>query len=120
MTMTTDSPEVDYDSVGTDDKFVQAAAPQVQKEVDDALGLQPISIRLQKELLDNLKGLAQLNGLGYQPLIRQILTRWVDSEMKILLKDRLKQELRKANLTETVTSDMKNVEIDDQAMKMAA
>jgi uncharacterized protein (DUF4415 family) len=85
-------PEVDYDAVGESEQFVAPAKEQLDKSIDDALGLQPISIRLQKDLIENLKGLAQLNGLGYQPLIRQILTRWVDCELKHVLKEKLASE----------------------------
>lgn len=84
--------EVDYDTVGQDEQFVAPVKEQADKSIDDALGLQPISIRLQKDLIENLKGLAQLNGLGYQPLIRQILTRWVDCELKHVLKEKLASE----------------------------
>jgi predicted DNA binding CopG/RHH family protein len=35
-----------------------------------------------KELVQDLKDLAKLNGLGYQPLIKQILKRFVDAEKK--------------------------------------
>ena len=87
--------EINYDDVGTDENHV-AVAPDQEKAVDDALGLQPISIRLQKSLLDNLKSLAQLNGIGYQPLVRQILTRWVDCELKNLLRERLAHEQAQA------------------------
>ena len=88
----TELPEVDYDTVGEEEQFVVTAKDQLDKSIDDALGLQPISIRLQKDLIENLKGLAQLNGLGYQPLIRQLLTRWVDSELKHVLKEKLASE----------------------------
>ena len=84
--------EIDYDGVGNDERYVAAAPTAQEKGVDDALGLQPISIRLQKDLLDNLKALALLNGLGYQPLIRQILTRWVDCELKSMLNDKVAKE----------------------------
>jgi len=87
--------EIDYDSIGTDEQFVTAVPIAQEKSVDDALGLQPISIRLQKDLLDNLKALALLNGLGYQPLIRQVLTRWVDCELKSLLNDKVANERAK-------------------------
>jgi hypothetical protein len=70
--------------LGADEAHVKVA-PDQQAEIDAALELHPISIRLQKGLLDNLKALAQLNGIGYQPLVRQILTRFVDSEMKQML-----------------------------------
>ena len=78
--------------LGNDESFTEFVTDDVSKSVDDALGLQPISIRLQRSLLDNLKALAQLNGLGYQPLIRQVLTRFVDCELKALLRDRVERE----------------------------
>lgn len=80
--------EIDYDSVGTSDAYVAVAPAELSVALDDALDLQPISIRLQRDLLDNLKALAKLNGLGYQPLIRQVLTRWVDCELKHMLRER--------------------------------
>lgn len=71
-------------SVGADEEFVDVA-PDIAAALDSALDLHPISIRLQRSLVDNLKALAQLHGLGYQPMVRQVLTRWVDSELKQLL-----------------------------------
>jgi hypothetical protein len=54
------------------------------KALDDALGLQLISIRLSKSLIERLKALATLEGLGYQPLMRQVLTRFVrENEHKL-------------------------------------
>lgn len=77
--------------LGADEAHAKVA-PDQEKEIDAALELQPISIRLQKGLLDNLKALAQLNGIGYQPLIRQILTRWVDCEMRNMLATKLAEQ----------------------------
>lgn len=79
--------------LGHDEKFTAPVTDNVAQQVDSSLGLVPISIRLQKDLLENLKALAQLNGLGYQPLIRQVLTRFVDCELKNILRD---QAMRKA------------------------
>ena len=79
---------IDYDSVGLIEASVAAAPAEISVGIDDALELHPISIRLQKDLLENLKALAKLNGLGYQPLIRQVLTRWVDCELKHMLRER--------------------------------
>jgi uncharacterized protein (DUF4415 family) len=56
--------------------------------IDEALALQLISIRLQKSLIENFKFIATLNGIGYQPLMRQILKRFVDSEKKRILRER--------------------------------
>lgn len=78
--------------LGNEEQFAVKATDNVHAQVDASLGLVPISIRLQKDLLDNLKALAQLNGIGYQPLIRQVLTRFVDCELKSILRD---QAIRK-------------------------
>ena len=84
----TEERQIDYESVGLDEAHVAVAPAELSVGIDDALDLQPISIRLQRDLLDNLKALAKLNGLGYQPLIRQVLTRWVDCELKHMLRER--------------------------------
>lgn len=60
-------------------------------DVDDALGMQMISIRLQKRLLGDLKKIADHHGIGYQPMIRDLLNRFVHSEMKQLLNKRLRE-----------------------------
>lgn len=78
--------QTNYEDVGLTEAHIAVAPEAITTGIDDALGLQPISIRLQKDLLDNLKELAKLNGLGYQPLIRQVLTRWVDCELKSMLR----------------------------------
>lgn len=83
-----DERQIDYDTVGTDEAYVSVAPAEMSVALDDALDLQPISIRLQRDLLENLKALAKLNGLGYQPLIRQVLTRWVDCELKHMLREK--------------------------------
>ncbi len=56
------------------------SSPETNKAVDDALGLQLISIRLQAELIEELKALAKEEGLGYQPLIRSVLTKYVSEK----------------------------------------
>lgn len=83
--------EWDSGVLGSDEAHVVVAASQ-DKALDEALGLHPISIRIQQSLLDDLKALAQLNGIGYQPLIRQVLTRWVDAEKRCILMDHLQKQ----------------------------
>ncbi len=58
----------------------------VEVQIENALGLQLISIRLQKSLIYDFKMIAKLHGLGYQPLMRQILTRFAHSEKRRLLR----------------------------------
>lgn len=59
--------------------------PETDAFIDDTLGLQPISIRLEKSLIEDFKMIASLNGLGYQPLMRQALKRFADAEKKRIL-----------------------------------
>jgi predicted DNA binding CopG/RHH family protein len=47
------------------------------KALDDALGLQLLSFRIQKSLIQRLKTIAKHEGIGYQPLMRQALTYYV-------------------------------------------
>ena len=75
-------------SLGQEEEFVR-----VSKNVDDAAlnkaaGLQPISIRLQRTLIEDFKMIAEINGIGYQPLIRQVLKRFADSEKRRILREK--------------------------------
>lgn len=57
--------------------------PEHEASVDAALQLQLISIRLEKSLIEAMKFIASYNkGMGYQPLMRQILHRFATSEIK--------------------------------------
>ncbi len=75
----------DKRELGASEKHVRKASPEREKALDERLGLQTISIRLQKSLIINLKKLAEEDGIGYQPYIRQVLMRYVrklDSERR--------------------------------------
>lgn len=67
----------DSKKLGASKKYVRKASLDQENKLDIKLGLQTISIRLQKNLIDNLKCLAEEDGIGYQPYIRQVLTRHV-------------------------------------------
>lgn len=67
--------------LGASEEHVRPVSPEKTREIQEALGLQPVTVRLQKELVDQLKVLAKQEGLGYQPLIRHILTRYVREAM---------------------------------------
>ena len=67
----------DNRELGASEQHVRKASTKREKAVDQKLGLQTISIRLQKSLIDNLKKLAEQDGIGYQPYIRQLLMRHV-------------------------------------------
>lgn len=55
----------------------EAETDQLRKDIDEATGMTMTSIRLQKELIEDLKAMAKADGISYQPLVRQILSRYV-------------------------------------------
>ena len=70
--------------LGASAKHAIASPPGENEAVDQALGLQAISIRLQSTLIDDLKEIAKETGLAYQPLIRMVLTTYVkENEHKL-------------------------------------
>lgn len=75
-------------SLGADAAFVKKADDDIEAMIDESAGLQLISIRLNKSLIEDFKAIAALNnGIGYQTLMRQILKRFVDCEKKRLLNE---------------------------------
>jgi hypothetical protein len=71
--------------LGTDEKHARPVDSETAKQIDEALGLQMISIRLEKSLIDSFKLLGSFHGLGYQPLMRDALKRFADAEMKAIV-----------------------------------
>ena|SRR5690606_12467357 len=79
--------------------------------LDDALGMQLISIRLQKKLISDLKRIAGHHGIGYQPMIRDLLNRFVNSELKMILNEELRQ-------LEQASSEIESTEPVNQFMEV--
>jgi hypothetical protein len=75
----------DSGQLGNDEQYVRRAPPEAEAELDDALGLQAISIRLPKDLIEQFKLLAKIHGMGYQPLMREALKRFAAAEVKVIL-----------------------------------
>ena len=72
-------------TLGATEAHIRRAPAALQQQVDAALGLQAISIRLPKATIEAYKNLASIHGVGYQPLMRDAIVRWADSELKQLL-----------------------------------
>lgn len=71
--------------LGEDAEYVKRAPEGTSSQVDEALGLQMISIRLQKELIEELKVIAGFRGIaGYQPLVRDVLNRFAKAELRTI------------------------------------
>jgi hypothetical protein len=84
----------DSGELGRDEKYVACAPEELKKEIESALDLHMISLRLQKELIAELKLIADYRGTGYQPLIREALSRFARAEIVQIAREL--QELQKA------------------------
>ena len=87
----------DSGQLGRAVEHARPAAGGIETAVDASLGLQLISIRLQKSLIEDLKAIASLNGIGYQPLMRQILKRFADGEKKRMAREMTTERNRQAD-----------------------
>ena len=65
--------------LGADPDHTVKSSQADEDEMDDAMGLQVISVRLPKALITQLKHLASHKGLGYQPYLRMVLMEHVRS-----------------------------------------
>lgn len=93
-----DAEKWDKGELGADPKYTVKADPALEGALDEALALQMISIRLPKKMIECLKLIALAHGIGYQPLIRDVLSRFVTHEIKQIVRDtneRRKQEAKR-------------------------
>src|ERR1035437_9687236 len=56
-------------------------------EIQEAAGMQMISIRLPKSVIEDFKAIAQIEGLNYQPLMRIALVRFAECEAKRVMRE---------------------------------
>ena len=68
--------------LGSSAEYARVATPDHLGALNDALGMQSISIRLPKEMIEAYKLIATHHGVGYQPLMRDILQRFIPEGLK--------------------------------------
>jgi len=90
----------DTGELGRDEKFAECAPADLREEIDAALALQMISIRLKKETIKDMKSIAEYRGIGYQPLIRDVLAQFVRAELALILRELQEQKKAKEALAE--------------------
>lgn len=93
--------------LGSDEQYVRRASPEAEKELDDSLGLQSISIRLPKELIEQFKLISKIHGMGYQPLMREALKRFAAAEVKVIL-----TQMANEGKIETLENGKQKVEVE--------
>lgn len=71
--------------LGESAEHIAVAPAELEAAIDSALGMKAISIRLPTQLVDSYRLIATHHGIGYQPLMRDILQRWVKEGLKEVL-----------------------------------
>jgi hypothetical protein len=103
--------------LGRSDAHVRVASSDIERQIDEALGLQAISIRLPKATIEVYKNLAKMHGVGYQPLMRDAICRWADGELKMLLTGAVESQRNRAGKTGKTHAQATH---DEPPMKKAA
>ena len=79
-------------TLGRDEQYVGVAEESHEQALQEALGLQAISIRLPVDLLRQYKLIADYHGVGYQPLMRDVLQRFVKGALIEIFDAQIKAE----------------------------
>ncbi|UKE66269.1 hypothetical protein [Xanthomonas graminis] len=81
-----------WEELDADLESACVSAPEGEAEaVRKAIGLQMVSMRLQPELVLALKNIASHHGIGYQPMIRDLLNRFAASEIRQILQQQVER-----------------------------
>ena len=78
--------------LGRDIKHARVVDKVIGAQIDEALGLQMISIRLEKDLIESYKLLGMKYDIGYQPLMREALKRFVEGEFRLIASEVLEKQ----------------------------
>jgi predicted DNA binding CopG/RHH family protein len=92
----------DIRALGASADHVAVAEPAFEQGLDKALELQSISIRLPKQLIEQYKLIAHFHGVGYQPLMRDTLTRFVPNALQEIIQTQMRQAIDAAASTRLV------------------
>jgi predicted DNA binding CopG/RHH family protein len=84
--------------LGNNLESARVAPPELKKSVEDALAMQMISIRLPKSVIDDFKLIAEFEGIGYQPLMREALMRFAECEAKRIMREVVSERRRDSEI----------------------
>lgn len=73
--------------LGENLESAKVVSQEVEHAIQDAVGMQMISIRLPKSVIEDFKVIAQIEGIGYQPLMREALMRFAECESKRIMRE---------------------------------
>jgi predicted DNA binding CopG/RHH family protein len=81
----------DTGQLGRDMNHAQAVPAAALAAIDESTGMQLISIRLPRTLISMLKLIAEYHGISYQPMVRDLLTRFAVSEVNSIMEIKAKE-----------------------------
>jgi predicted DNA binding CopG/RHH family protein len=71
-----DEEKWDNKELGAEPQYARKVSKERAERINDSLDLHPISIRLPSDVIELLKKFAHEDGIGYQPLVRQLITKY--------------------------------------------
>lgn len=74
--------------LGTERANQRVAGAEIEAALDGALAMKLVTIRLPIPLIEALKAIAQHHGVGYQPMVRDLLGRFALSEFHTLMREK--------------------------------
>ena len=94
--------------LGTDRATVRVAGPEIEAMLDSATAMKLVTMRLPIPLIDALKAIAQYHGIGYQPMVRDLLGRFALSEYRTIKEDQERKlaAMQEADATQPVSDFM--------------
>ena len=84
---------------GRSEQFVSVAPEEESMQLDSDLAMKLVSIRLPIPLIEALKAIAGHHEIAYQPMIRDLLTRFARSEIQQIAAE-LDSKMREAQATD--------------------
>ena len=100
--------------LGENASSAKLASAETSQAINDALGLQMISIRLPKSVIEDFKVIAQIEGVGYQPLMRIALTRFAECEAKRVMREYAAQREANKKAASVTSSKVPQVRYPDE------
>lgn len=90
---------------GRNEEHTGVVGTDESASIDESLGLQLVSIRLQRSLIQNMKLIAKYRGVAYQPLIRDLLNRFAASELKDIFHELEQQQRKLSEEEDSIVAD---------------
>jgi len=101
-------------TLGRSEEHAAIAPAGISADVDKSLDLQLVSIRLQKGLINSMKIIAKYRGVGYQPLMRDLLNRFAVSELRAITMELERKQQQLLDTDRRVIEDLLDQTDDGQ------